>query len=142
MARLDREFLGTGNEARATLVVEVGPGPLQHHENAVPEADEERDMDERPDEPGDKSRKLELPDLGHGLAPTDDGELSLVEIPEGRAWLPSQVAGDGMRDVLAHLDRSLRHAWQRSMRRIFEVRSIADDEYLRMSWYAAVRLDD
>src|SRR5436190_12306170 len=48
------------DDARVALVGEVGPAPVEHHDQAVPEVDQKVDMGDEPDEPGGKSREFQL----------------------------------------------------------------------------------
>src|SRR6185437_7333924 len=43
------------DEARAALIGEIGPGPLEHHDEAVPKADQEEDVNEDPKQPRDEA---------------------------------------------------------------------------------------
>src|SRR5438093_3523877 len=46
-----------GDQPGATMPGDVGPGPLEQHQEAVAEADQERDVDEKPGEPRDRSEE-------------------------------------------------------------------------------------
>src|SRR6476661_4561610 len=102
------------DEARPPLIREIGPRPFQHHDDAVPEADQEEDVDEDPEQPGDEPAEMEPADVGHRLPPSDDGELALVPITEGLARLSGEVSPNRSRRVSAHLNRGGGDAGQRS----------------------------
>ncbi len=60
----------------------VGVKPLHEDGEAVPGADEEEEVDEKPHEPGDEAVELHPHALGDGVAAADRGHAALVKITE------------------------------------------------------------
>src|SRR5262249_14906209 len=52
-------------EARGPLGGEVGPGPGEHHDEAVAEADQEEDVDGQPGHPGHEAPEAQASDERH-----------------------------------------------------------------------------
>src|SRR2546422_1638269 len=94
-----------GDQPRASAIGEVRPRPLEQHQHAVAEADQEEDVHEDPDQPREESAEMELPDVSHGLAAADDRELAFVPVAEGPAGPAGQIAPDDTRGILSPLDR-------------------------------------
>ena len=44
-----------GDQARATFVGDIGPGPLDENQEAIAETDEKENVDEQPRQPGDEA---------------------------------------------------------------------------------------
>ena len=66
-------------------------------------------MHEQPREPREQPRELHATHHGDGLVPTDGGQITLVEILEGRTGLATQRPGDVRPHQCAHLIRGRRH---------------------------------
>src|SRR5690606_11422691 len=101
------------DQSPASLVGDVGPGPLHHDDEAVAETDQVEDVDEDPHEPRRQAAHPELRDLRDGGVPPDRGEVPLVQVAERLARLALEVAADRARDVATHLQRRGRDAWDR-----------------------------
>ena len=72
-----------GDQARAAPERDVRVGPLEEHQHAVAEADQEEDVDREPGEPREEARELEAAgQLAHGLAAADRREAALVAVAE------------------------------------------------------------
>src|SRR4051812_5466698 len=71
-----------GKDARIAAVAPIGRGPVDHHDDAVAEVDEEVDVRDQPDEPGDEARQMEAAEHRHGRGAPDGGELAVVAIAE------------------------------------------------------------
>src|SRR5215471_6922801 len=54
------------DQAGAALKRPVGPRPLAHHRQPVPESDQPEDVDEQPDQPRDETRQLPRGDIRDG----------------------------------------------------------------------------
>jgi len=74
-----------GDEAGSALVGEVRPGPLDENQDAVAEADEEKDVDEEPGEPGEESGDVEFAEVGDSGGAADGGERAFVPVVKGGA---------------------------------------------------------
>ena len=95
MSPIWRQRAPVHDDARVAAEREVGPGPLEHHDQPVPESDQVPDMDEHPQEPGEEPAELEPPDPRDCRGATDRRHDALVEIAEGaRLALALQVGHD------------------------------------------------
>src|SRR5260370_16511916 len=79
------------------MVGEMRPGPRDHHDQAVAESDQEKNMDEEPGQPGEISGQLELAELGDSGGAADCGQAAFVVITKIAARLIFKVAGAGVR---------------------------------------------
>src|SRR3954469_19729599 len=59
------------DDARAARVREIGPRPVDEHDDAVAKADEEENMDQQPEPPRKEAGHLELRQLHHGEIAAD-----------------------------------------------------------------------
>src|SRR5678809_756191 len=57
---------GAENDARATLVGEIGPGPVDEHDEPAAESDQEVDVQQQPEPPRDDAGELEIRQLRDG----------------------------------------------------------------------------
>src|SRR2546428_5741277 len=71
-----------GDQPGATMPGDVGPGPLEQHQEAVAEADQERDVDEKPGEPRDEPGQLEPAHDRDGRRAPDGRHAALVAVAE------------------------------------------------------------
>src|SRR3984893_16229303 len=88
------------DEARAALEGDVVPQPDERHHEAVPDLDQEEDVDDAPEQPAEESAQLQRPELHDRGAPPDGGEIALVTIAERRG---RGRAGDPRRDQPASI---------------------------------------
>src|SRR5207247_2270882 len=73
-----------------TVPGDVGPRPLEQHQEAVAEPDQEHDVDEKPGEPGDEPGELESSDDRHrGRAP-DGRHAPFVAVTERAGRLTAE----------------------------------------------------
>src|SRR5438132_13642892 len=79
-----------GDQPGATMPGDVGPGPLEQHQEAVAEADQERDVDEKPGEPRDEPGQPEPAHDRDGRRPPDDRHAALVAVAEPAGPLDAQ----------------------------------------------------
>src|SRR5207245_7474842 len=71
-----------GDEARAALVGDVGPEPVEQHRQPVAEADQERDVDGAPEQPGEPAAQLDETEIAdRDLAP-DGREIAGMPVAE------------------------------------------------------------
>src|SRR5438093_13035397 len=84
-----------GDQPGATMPGDVGPGPLEQHQEAVAEADQERDVDEKPGEPRDEPGQPEPAHDRDGRRAPDRRHAALVAGAElaGRLAAPAAPAG-------------------------------------------------
>src|SRR5207249_10544693 len=97
--RADRKPGAPGDEPRAALMGDVGPGPLEQDHEAIAKPDEKEDVDQEPPQPGNEPGELKSPDDGHRGGLPDRRDVALVAVAEalGRAARepPPGVAGRG-----------------------------------------------
>src|SRR3954471_1129146 len=62
------------NDARGARVREIGPGPVDEHDEPAAESDQEIDVQQQPEPPGEDAGELQSRQLGHGRMPPDGGE--------------------------------------------------------------------
>src|ERR1700730_4914492 len=60
-----------GDQARAALVGEIRPRPLDEDQHTVLEANQEKNVDEQPCQPGDESGDVNLAELRDGGGASD-----------------------------------------------------------------------
>src|SRR3954463_475400 len=71
------------DQARAALVAQVHPGPFEEDHEAVPEADEEKEMHQQPRHPGEEPGHPDVAALGHGAGAANRSERTLVQVMKG-----------------------------------------------------------
>src|SRR5206468_3796207 len=71
-----------GDQTHSALAGQVGPGPLEHNEDAIAEADQEEDVHEAPGGPRWESRQAQPTEVGHSRGPSDGGEVPFVAVTE------------------------------------------------------------
>src|SRR6267154_457950 len=142
----------TGDQASAALVSEVRPRPLNEDEHAVLEPDQEKNVDEKPCQPGNETGDVNLAELSDRGGAANGGEAAFivvveVKIPalsqrtrEGRGTL-FQLSRDSLANEAAFLDRYRRHTGQHGSRDVLQRGEISDDEDFRMAGNAEIRLD-
>src|SRR5262249_59491710 len=94
-----------GDQPRAAVERDVRPGPLDHHDEPVAEADQEKDVDEQPEDPGEEAGEPEAADLADGGASADGGQHPFVDVVERLAPTTFEGGDDVPRGALALLDR-------------------------------------
>src|ERR1043165_7366171 len=62
------------DDARAARVTEIGPGPVDEHDDPVAEADQEEHVHEQPEQPRGRAREAELRQLNDGGVAADRRE--------------------------------------------------------------------
>ena len=118
-----------GDEAGAAAEGEVLETPLDENLNATLELNDVHQMDEEPDEPGEKTGDVQTENIGDGSGATNDGHVSFVEIMEGRNVLFSFQPGlDGFCGVASALNGNLSDAGERLAVLVEGKREVADDE--------------
>src|ERR1019366_1313992 len=73
------------DEAGAALVGGIRPRPLDKHKQAVAEANQEKNVDEQPCQPGHEARDMNLAELCHCGGAADGGEAPFVPVVKRRA---------------------------------------------------------
>ena len=124
------------DQPRAALVRQVRPRPLQHHQQAIAEADQKKDVHRQPGEPGHEAAQFEPPEVRHARGASDGGERAFVAVVERAQRLPFDGADDVLGRVLAFLDRRGRDA-----RDALDGGEVADDEGVAMAGNGQIALD-
>src|SRR3954468_3126844 len=128
---------GTENDARPARVREIGPGPVDEHDEPAAELDQEVDVQHQPEPPGKNSGEPQGRQLHDGGVTPDRGQRAQVTIVEGGSRTLRQQRRDVARHLRAPLLRGLRHAWYR-LAVLLHAGEIARNEHLRMPWKAKV----
>jgi hypothetical protein len=127
-----REGVGdgfTGDEASAAAEGEVLETPFNENLDATLKLNDVHEMDEEPDEPGEKTGDVQTENVGDGSGAADDGHVALIEIAEGRnRLLPVQARPDGFCGVVSALNGDLSDAGERLAVLVEREGQIADNE--------------
>ena len=94
-----------GDQPRGTLVAGVNPDPAQRHAEAIAQADQEVDVGDAPDPPGDRAAQLEPAEIDHGEALADLREAAGMLVAERRQRLALEPRLDRRRDIAPFLLR-------------------------------------
>src|SRR3954471_14383901 len=98
------------DQSRAALPGEVRPEPLPLHPQAVLQLRKRHDVQEDPDEPGEKPAHVQASALQDGEVLADHRHVTLVEIAEWTLRPPSaEFERDQASDIVPLLNRGLRH---------------------------------
>src|SRR6185295_17576990 len=68
------------DDARAALVGEIGPGPVDEHDEPAAESDQEVDVQGQPEPPRQDSGQAQARQLRHGRVTADGGERTPVPV--------------------------------------------------------------
>src|SRR2546425_7734727 len=99
-----------GDQPGATMPGDVGPSPLEQHQEAVAEADQERDVDEKPGEPRDEPGQLEPAHDRDGRRAPDGRHAALVAVAELAGWLSALPPPHRIPPSASPLDGPRRHS--------------------------------
>ena len=91
LVRLLRLRVGPGDQPRAALERDVVPRPVERHDDAVAEADEEVDVRDAPQQPGEEAGERQPAELDDGALAPDGRERA--GILEAERWLSSCPRG-------------------------------------------------
>src|SRR6202165_830773 len=130
------------DQSRAALVAHVGPRPLEQHDKAVPNPDQEEYVAETPAEPRDDSRKVQSQDFRHRGGPPDDRHGPAVAISESPGRLAFHRAPDVLGGPAAFLNGDGGGPRQKRTSLVEKRGEISHDENLRMSGDRQVGLDE
>src|SRR4051812_28119475 len=104
-AMVDPSTFIAEDDARATRVREISPGPVDEHDDPVAEADEEEHVDEEPEPPRDGARKTELRELHDGEVAPDGRERAEIAVDERTRRSAPDARGDVVGGARSHLLR-------------------------------------
>src|SRR5947208_2058897 len=130
-----------GNQASGALKAQIRPGPVKENDEPVPEADQKKDVDENPDDPGKKAGKHDPVEVHDSSGPTDGGHRAQVHIMERFGWQPVAHPENIARDMPPLLDSDRGKAREQLSCLIHEGGKIPDDKDLRMAGNAQIRVD-
>src|SRR5205085_666803 len=102
-----------GNEPRPPLPGQIGPGPLEHDQDAIPKSDEIEDMNKDPDPPGGSSRPLGFGESRHRRSAADHRERTFVVISEGSKWFAPKSMNHIVCRMFPGLHGHGRDSWKR-----------------------------
>src|SRR5258708_34449201 len=130
-----------GNQPRRALIAHVDPEPAQRDAEPVAQADQEVDMRDAPDPPGEGAAELDRSEIDHRepLADLCQAAGMLVTKRSGRA--AGQPRLDGFGDVASLLLGRGRNAGHRLSVPGGDRHGIADRENLRMALDGEIGLD-
>ena len=137
-----RQFVTASDQAGAPLVREIGPCPLDHHDETIAEPDQEKNVDEQPRQPGEISRQFELAQLGDGGGAADRGQAAFVVIVKIASRLMLQVASDGFCDPVPLLDGDRRDSGEHLAVFVRECGQVAENKYFPVPGNAEIGLDE
>jgi hypothetical protein len=99
-----------GDQPGASLVAEVPPGPLEQHEQSVPESDQHDDVHRQPNQPGSQSRDVRWAELGDGSGATNRCHGAAIAVPEWSARLSLDRSSDVVRGHRKRGPRALKRS--------------------------------
>ena len=132
----------SGDQARAALVADVGPRPLEHDDEAVAEADQVEDVDEAPDEPGGEPESRRPAISATAARGRSRPGCPCRSSGTARRGCRASVAADVLGGVAALLHRDRATARQRAARLVREDGEVADHEHLGVPRDGEVAVDD
>src|SRR5262245_32318549 len=71
------------DQPRAAAEGQIRPQPVDRDGNAVPEIDQEENVHEAPEEPGDRAPEFYPAKIGNRFAPANGRKISLIDVTEG-----------------------------------------------------------
>src|SRR5579872_1523935 len=129
-----------GNQPGAPLVSEVGPGPLDQDKYAVTEPDQEEYVHKKPCQPGEVSRDVQFSKLSDRRCAPNSGKAAFIKVVEIFSRRVPQIATNDLCHITSFLQCNRRDAWQQIPMLIFQVRKIANDEYVGIVGNAQVSI--
>src|SRR5215471_2247883 len=130
-----------GDQAGATAEGQVEKAPVHHHENAALKFDNVEEVDEDPDEPGDKTGDVKTKDIGNGGEAADDGHVTLVEIFERLCGAAGETVLDRISRVAPTLNGHLGNPGKLFARVVEGKCQITDNENFRVAGNGEVWID-
>src|SRR5438105_726178 len=131
-----------GNDAGATVIGHISPGPIHEHGEPVAESDQKPNMGEAPDQPRQKSGKVKAAEIRNRSLAADGSEITEVAIGERRRVAPRDRSTDRLSGVAAHLLGSRSHSRNRASPRVADRGRITDDEDVAVPGKAEIGSDD
>src|SRR4051794_26454264 len=130
-----------GEDTGIAAVGPVGRGPVHHHHDAVAEVDEEVDVRDEPQDPGDEAGEMHLAHHHDRGSPADRRELAVVPIAKRLRGLSLQRKKDVPGGMAAHLLCRRSNARNRFVA-AHDGGEVADHVELRVAGNREVRLDE
>src|SRR5438067_5604928 len=100
-----------GNDAGATVIGHISPGPIHEHGEPVAESDQKPNMGEAPDQPRQKSGKVKAAEIRNRSLAADGSEITEVAIGDSPALAPRAPCKDRCCCGVLHRSRSGTHTW-------------------------------
>src|SRR6516225_8624767 len=72
------------NDPRPAAECDIGPQPIEGHDDARAKTDQEKNMGDAPDQPGGPAKEPQPAESRHRIVPTDRREVALMTVPERR----------------------------------------------------------
>src|SRR4051812_5147109 len=105
------------HDAGISLLAPVGRRPIDEYDETIAKADQEVDVREQPEEPGEETAELEMPGGRHEIddrrVPPDGRERAVIAIPERLRVLAAHAVHDVRGGAAPHLLGARRHARHR-----------------------------
>ena len=144
--RLDRRHQRLArDQPRRAAAGQERERPASDDHDPVREADQVRDVDQEPQQPGGEPALLperaHPRDVRHAAQPADDRDVAVVAVAERLHRLPAEPREDGLGRVRAALDAALGDAGRGAVLLPRLDRRVADDEDLRVARDREVRPD-
>src|SRR5438270_551810 len=130
------------DETGAAVPRDVNPQPAQGDRQAIAQADQKIDVGQAPDPPSKPSADLQPTEVDDRRAFADGREIAGMPIAKGAdSRISAEPRLDGLRDVQTLLLGGRRYSGNRIPVPRIDGCGVADDEDLRMSGDAQIRLD-
>src|SRR5579871_3208779 len=129
------------DQPRGALVADVIPEPADGDAEPVAQTDQEVDVGDAPDPPGDGAAQFDRSEIDHRLAFADLGKTSGVMVAEWRRRFAPQARFDRCSDVAALLLGRRCNAGHRLSIRARNADGIADREDVGMARHGQIRQD-
>src|SRR5436309_6126948 len=130
-----------GNQSSGALKAHIRPGPVKENDEPVPEADQKKDVDEDPDDPGYKTGKHNPVEVHDSRGSTNGGHRAQVHIMEGFGWQPLAYPENIARGMPSFLHSDRGEAGEQLSCLIHKGGQISNDKDLRMAGNAQIRVD-
>src|SRR5258707_3166223 len=128
------------DQPRGALISGINPEPAQRDAEAVAQADEEIDVGDAPDPPGEIAAQLDPAEIDDGLALADLRQAAGVLVAERRQRLAVQPRLDQSCDIASLLLRGRCDARHRIAVRTCNGDRVADGKDIGMAGYGQIRL--
>src|SRR5689334_14419749 len=129
------------DQPRRALVADVDPQPAQRDAEAVAQPDQEVDVGDTPDPPGERAAQLEAAEVDHREPLADLRQAAGMAVAERRGGAAREPRLDALGDIAALLLGGRRNARHRLAVPGWYRHGVADREDLGMAGHGQVRRD-